>query len=201
MCFFASELEKFALKIAKLPHKTVTDEVGDRYSRRLLLQRRLKPGCGFASNTAPLTEHNADHDLKQRNRGWRQPSPALFLPLDLTDTSVNKQFDTVHEAGVLGGKEDRCLGDLIRLADTAHRNERRQVIEETLLLNRIGADEFDQPGRLDRAGAKGIDTDTAAFQVENPVAGKGANCRFRRRIDTERFGSATRRSRTREDHG
>src|SRR5450830_30017 len=139
--------------------------------------------------------------LSSASWGWRQPSPALFLPLDLTDTSVNKQFDTVHEAGVIGGKEDRCLGDLIRLAHTAHRNERRQVIQKPLLLNRIGADEFDQPGRLDRAGAKGIDTDTTAFQVENPVAGKGVNCRFRRSIDAERFGSAACRGRASEDHG
>src|SRR5450830_940784 len=81
MCFFASELEKFALKIAKLPRKTVADEVADRYSRRLLLQRRVKPGCGFASNTAPLTEHNADHDLKQCFLGMATAIPSVVSAL------------------------------------------------------------------------------------------------------------------------
>ena len=107
------------------------------------------------------------------------------MRLDLSLTAVDEQFYTVDEGGVVGGEEEHGLGDLLGLADTAGRNKAGEIGLCALGLVAI-TEQFIEARRVGDAGADCIHPDVAILQIEDPVAGKIADRRFRGGVDTER---------------
>jgi hypothetical protein len=121
------------------------------------------------------------YSLIEIKRRERLPSARHFL--DLSCSSVDEEFDTSDEAAVIGGEEDHGLGDLVRGAESAHRDEAVDV-REALLANVTAAEEFAKALGVDGARAYDVDADVAGFEVRRPGACEGADRGLGCRVDT-----------------
>src|ERR1700726_3363409 len=78
---------------------------------------------------------------------------------DLGLAAIDEELGAGHEAGIVGGKEGDCLGDLIRVGDPADRDLGRHIIEEPLLLGGVRTGQPDKARGLHGSGADDVDTD------------------------------------------
>src|ERR1700712_3842473 len=97
---------------------------------------------------------------------------------DLRLAAIGKEFDAVDEARFVGGQEERRAGDLVSMTDAAERNQGRHIVEQPLLLGRLGTCETDKSRCFRRTGAERVDADAAVLQIEDPAAGEIAQCRL-----------------------
>ena len=104
---------------------------------------------------------------------------------DLRLAAVGKDFGAVDEAGIVGCQEQRHLGDFLRLADTAERDPRAEIIKHSLLLGGIVTRKVQKERRADRTGADHVDADSGLLQIQHPASCQIADGRLRRRIDAE----------------
>src|SRR6266481_3742287 len=104
---------------------------------------------------------------------WRERRRAASLqetgtqPLNLRRTTIDKEFNSGDKAAVVGSQEYRRFGDFIRSAQPPHRNGGNHGRLELLGFFCILAQGIDS-GRIDWAGADGVDPDLAVFQIGGP---------------------------------
>src|SRR4051794_13843983 len=96
-------------------------------------------------------------------------------PSYLRRAAVDEELRASDEAGMIGGKEQRGLGNFVGLSDTAQRHLCGHVVQQALLLRGLGPRQADQARCPRRAGAEHVDADASPLEVEDPVAGEGAD--------------------------
>src|SRR3954469_23182062 len=107
-----------------------------------------------------------------------QPEPAAQISSsNLHMSAIDEQLDAIDEAGLVGGEEEDCLGDLLGLADAAGGDLARQIVLGALGLL-AAAEQLVKAGGLGDAGADRIDANAAIPEIEDPVARKIAHGRL-----------------------
>src|SRR5919107_1957826 len=91
--------------------------------------------------------------------------------LDLT--TVDEEFDAIHETGLIGSQEEHRLGDLLGLPDPAQRDLACEKILCALCLV-PASEKLVQTCGFGHPRADGIHPDVAILEVEGPVAGEAA---------------------------
>src|SRR2546422_70600 len=97
--------------------------------------------------------------------------------LHLCEAAIHKQFRSRDVAAVVGCEKHHRLRDLIRRAEPAERNSGGNDLR-ALPARFRGSEQVTQPGRVDRAGAHGVNADAAILQVRRPGARERADGGF-----------------------
>lgn len=124
-------------------------------------RRRLK--CAAARLRAAVAIHRLRPGPDRRRRTTRRHSRSSLRPMP--------------------GRAPRRRSRSV--AHAAHRDARREVIQQALLLRGVRSRKPDEARCLRRAGADRIDTDIAVLQIENPASREVADRGLRRRIHAE----------------
>lgn len=92
--------------------------------------------------------------------------------------AIDEQLDTVHEARVVRGEEQRGTRDLAGLAEASHRDLGRQVIGETLALCGVVTGEVEQAGRTGRPGLMVFTRTRRSFRSRIQLRAKARTAAF-----------------------
>ena len=107
------------------------------------------------------------------------------LRSDLRLAAIGEQLSAGDETGVIGRKEQRRAGDLVRISNPAERQFRCHLIKHALLRRPIITGEVEQTRRLGRAGAQYVDPDPAFLEIKRPVTGEAAQRSLGCAVDAE----------------
>jgi hypothetical protein len=95
----------------------------------------------------------------------------------LSAAAVDGEFNACNIGGIVGGKECHRHRDFFRLAEPLRRNLLKQGLRELLGVG-LGKAELVEKGRLDRAGADGVDADFRPISSEASVRVKLRSAAF-----------------------
>jgi hypothetical protein len=88
--------------------------------------------------------------------------------LDLSGAAIDKEFDSSDEARVIGSQEKCCASDFCWLADSAHRNQRHELLFN-LLRN------TDEHTGVNGSWAENVHADLPRLEINRPGAREGTN--------------------------
>ena len=95
----------------------------------------------------------------------------------MSAAAVDGEFNACNIGGIVGGKECHRHRDFFRLAEPLRRNLLKQGLRELLGVG-LGKAELVEKGRLDRAGADGVDADFRPISSEASVRVKLRSAAF-----------------------
>src|SRR5258706_12619464 len=87
--------------------------------------------CSVDLFTTPSLEPMPDHKAGSGRQCSRADS--LAGGSDLREATIDEKFGAVDEAGIVGGQEQKRLGDFLPLADAAERNLGVEIVGQALL--------------------------------------------------------------------